>query len=542
VAANRVLDVIEQQLDNDVVGLAIAVVSGDDVAWSGGFGRLDVDRPEPVTTRTVFPVQSVSKSIVATALLHWVERGAVGLDDPVNRHLNSVQVTNEWERENPVTIRQLLTHTAGLPMSLGWGTSPTLEALVYANWGYDVIGYLVGRLAGSPWDAAVRDVVLDPLAMSSTRAAAAGPSAGAPTGHAVSQLDGTHVRLNPPEWPFEPGPPSGALVSNVEDLARFLIEHLTGSAGVLTPATRTDMHRLHAPLGRGGGGMGLGFRVDQRAGRPFFCHVGDGGGFTTFVGGHPDERVGVVLLMNVGGAEQARAAIVRSALEWMLGDARPRAVPLGDAIRPPRGRYRSTYWGLGAEVTEVDGTVILATASSSLGAAASASRLVEANGRWRADGGMFDGSELDFDITADGRRFCGGLYPFEFLADDSPEFTLPTTVDEAGDLTGAWVGTVETPVGPVPIRFDVASAGVTAALMDATGTDADAEAVAGWIRAQFGFDIAGFGFIEMHARLGLTSDGLEGLLYARHPTGELAMPAVLTREGVPPVRASEQPR
>jgi hypothetical protein len=195
--------------------------------------------------------------------------------------------------------------------------------------------------------------------------------------------------------------------------------------------------------------------------------------------------------MNVGGAEQARAAIVRSALEWMLGDARPR-VPLGDAIRPPLGRYRSTYWGLGAEVTEVDGTLILATASSSLGAAASASRLVEANGRWRADGGMFDGSELDFDITADGRRFCGGLYPFEFLADDAPEFTLPTAV------------------------------------------------VDGWIRAQFGFDIAGFGFIEMHARLGLTSDGLEGLLDARHPTGELAMPAVLTREGAPPARTSEQ--
>ncbi len=161
----RLLDVIEQQLGAGLVGLAIAVVADGEMAWSGGFGSLDVDRPDPITTRAVFPVHSVSKSIVATALMRWVERGAVGLDDPVNRHLGAVQVANEWEATNPVTIRQLLTHTAGLPMSLGWGSSPTLEALVgdevcteaepgarliYANWGYDVAGCLVGSRSGYP--------------------------------------------------------------------------------------------------------------------------------------------------------------------------------------------------------------------------------------------------------------------------------------------------------------------------------------------------------------------------------------------------------
>jgi CubicO group peptidase (beta-lactamase class C family) len=371
VEANRLLDVIEQQLDDGLVGIAIAVVDDDAVRWSGASGRLDVDRPDPVTIRTVFPVQSVSKSIVATALMRWVERGGVGLDDPVNRHLRPLEIANEWEAERPITIRQLLTHTAGLPMSLGWGTSPSLEALVgdevrteaepgtrliYANWGYDVLGYLLSRLAGTAWDAAVRDAVLDPLAMSATHAATSESRSDAPTGHAVSQFDGTVMRLNPPEWPFEPGPPSGSLTSNVEDLARFLIAHLTESGAGIAPATFADMHRLHAPLGAGGGGMGLGFRVDQRGGRA---------------------------------------------------------------------------------------------------------------------------------------------------------------------------------VGPVPLRLDVGVGVVRAELMDVADTDTRAVAAGGWIRAQFAFEIAGFGAIEMMMRLGLTTPGLVGLVYARHPTGELAIPAALAREGAP---------
>src|SRR5207248_827534 len=99
-----------------------------------------------------------------------------------------------------------------------------------------------------------------------------------PTGHAVSQLDGSHLRLGLLARPDAAPPPSGGLVSTVEDLARFLIAHLNRGGGIVTPDRVADMHRLHAPLGASGGGMGLGFRVDRRAGRPFFCHAGDGSG------------------------------------------------------------------------------------------------------------------------------------------------------------------------------------------------------------------------------------------------------------------------
>src|SRR5206468_4975983 len=86
-----------------------------------------------------------------------------------------------------------------------------------------------------------------------------------PTGHGVSQLDGSHLRLGLLPQPHDAPPPSGGLVSTVEDLACFLIAHLNRGGGIVAPHSVADMHRLHAPLGAGGGGMGLGFRVDLRS-------------------------------------------------------------------------------------------------------------------------------------------------------------------------------------------------------------------------------------------------------------------------------------
>ncbi len=546
---DRVEEVI-QQLDNGIVGIAVAVVAGDDVLWSGAFGRLDIDRPQPITTGTVFPIQSVSKSVVATALMRWVETGAIGLDDPVNEHLRPVALANDWEERSPVTIRQLLTHTAGIPMTTGRPPGTSLEdqvvhhvrteaepgtRMIYANWGYDVLGYLLGRLNGSAWEQAVRDSVLQPLGMRATAPDSPLVSADLerPTGHAVSQLDGSHLRLGLLPRSYAAPSPSGGLVSTVEDLARFLIAHLNRGGGIVTPANVADMHRLHAPLGAGGGGMGLGFRVDRRAGRPFFCHAGDGSGFTTFIGGHPDEHVGVVLLMNTGGAQEARSLIVRRALDSVLGDAAPRVASERPVAGPPAGGYRSTYWAVTASVDAAAGVPVVRTAPNALAFAESTGRLTPEDGRWRADGGMFDGCELDFETTAEvGPRFYGGLYPFEFVADDGVNvITLPVEVDETGELDGAWTGTTDTPLGPIPLELDVAATGhhVTITVMGTAGADPHAETRRGWIRARFDLDIVGFGALTAFARLGLVHDRFEGLLYIRTDDGEFTFPTVLAR-------------
>src|SRR5207247_1904494 len=102
-----------------------------------------------------------------------------------------------------------------------------------------------GRLFGSTWDQAVHDSVLRPLGMRATAPGSASVSTDLerPTGHGVSQLDGSHLRLGLSTPPDVAPRPSGGLVSNVEDLARFLIAHLDRGGGIVAPGTVADMHR-----------------------------------------------------------------------------------------------------------------------------------------------------------------------------------------------------------------------------------------------------------------------------------------------------------
>jgi hypothetical protein len=280
-----------------------------------------------------------------------------------------------------------------------------------------------------------------------------------------------------------------------------------------------------------GAGMGLGFRIDQRGGRPFFCHAGDGVGFTAFIGGHPEEGVGVALLMNTGDAQEARSVIVRRALESVLGEPASSAGSRGPIALPPTGGYRSTYWGVRVHVDLVDDVPILTTSPGSISSVASAGRLTPHGARWRADGGMFDGCELDFEFGEDGRRFSGGMYPFEFVADDARVIAVPAEVDETGDLRGTWTGTIETPLGSIPLELDVLDGEQTVRLrvMGAEGTDTGAVTHSGRVHARFALDVLGFGSLTAFARLGLVGASLEGLLFVRTDAGELSFPSALVR-------------
>ncbi|MBV8951263.1 MAG: beta-lactamase family protein [Actinobacteria bacterium] len=543
---DRLVAALERHRESGIVGAAAAVVVGDEVAWWGGVGSLDHDRDEPVTVTTSFPIQSVTKPLVAAALVQQMHAGAFALDDRVNRYLEPVRVTNPWEQSSPITIRQLFTHTAGLPATFASGGAPTLEeavateigaavepgtAMVYANTGYDALGYLLQRVTGSDWDVAVRDIVLSPLGMHATGAGDARADARhRATGHIWSAAEGRTVTVM--GVPSAYAAPSGSMVSNVEDLARFLVAMLNEGGGVLAAEAVASMQRLHAPLGSGFGGMGLGLRVDHRRERRFFCHGGDGAGFTAFVGGHPGERVGVVLLMNTGGADVARSNLVRVALECVLDGTGRTAYATAAASSPRASRYRSTFWNVRAEVTVGDGMPELTVPAGTISFDEGVSRLAPAGSRWFADGGVFDGWELEFASDSDGRPcFSGGVYPYLFRADDTPIIGLPHNVDTTADVGGAWVGTADTPFGPLPlgVEVDAGARRVTVDIMGMTEADTAADADGGWVRGEVPFDVPGVGPITVFVRLGVIGGRLEGLLYARTQFGEFGIPTTLSR-------------
>ncbi|MFQ5472641.1 MAG: serine hydrolase domain-containing protein, partial [Dehalococcoidia bacterium] len=200
----------------DVVGVSYAAFNRDGVAYAGAFGHADLDRGERVTTDTRFRAASISKLFTTTLVFQEIEAGRIGLDDSVNRHLDEpARLRRKGGGDaDDVTIRHLLTHTSGLPVSwrgieydrrlytaianeslrtfsdlstlvAGQRTvRPPGRRLVYSNGAFNLLGYLVQRLNGEPFADLVHDRVLAPLGMHSSGfpAEAGGPGVATPYG------------------------------------------------------------------------------------------------------------------------------------------------------------------------------------------------------------------------------------------------------------------------------------------------------------------------------------------------------------------------
>jgi CubicO group peptidase (beta-lactamase class C family) len=95
-------------------GVSIAVINNGEIEWARGFGLRQWGSPEPVTEETLFQAGSISKPIFALAVMHLVEDGRLDLDEDVNAYLTSWKIppTGSWQPK--VTLRQLLSHSAGL--------------------------------------------------------------------------------------------------------------------------------------------------------------------------------------------------------------------------------------------------------------------------------------------------------------------------------------------------------------------------------------------------------------------------------------------
>src|SRR5215510_9146480 len=188
VAAELETEIQRTMLEGKIPSMAVALISGDRVVWSGGFGESNLWAHTPATTNTVYLIGSTFKAMSTVALLQQMEQGKFKLDDRVNDYLTDFKIQNE-DPQHPVTFRHLLTHTSGLPGDFGpvtvWGdgappaledylrkslkvAKPPMTSVVYSNMAYTLIGYLVQKFSGTPFKQYIRDNVFTPLEMTST--------------------------------------------------------------------------------------------------------------------------------------------------------------------------------------------------------------------------------------------------------------------------------------------------------------------------------------------------------------------------------------
>jgi CubicO group peptidase (beta-lactamase class C family) len=283
-----------------IPGAAIVVVDADGTLFERGYGVENLASREPIDPeRTVFRVASVSKLFTATAAMQLVERDVLDLDRDVNDALSTVRVPRLSDR--PVTLRHLLTHTAGLGARfLGYAAhdradliplgdylaqrlpSPFLapgQVFSYANHGTALAGLLVAEAHGVPFAQAVEASLFAPLGMRSSHFDP--PPALTERMATGYVLAGGEPRPLPLE--YQHALPAGSLVTSAHDMARFLRAHLSGGAldgrSILQPdsvATMQQKQFSHHPRMRG---IGIGFLEYEVQGWRCVGHDGDTGGF-----------------------------------------------------------------------------------------------------------------------------------------------------------------------------------------------------------------------------------------------------------------------
>jgi CubicO group peptidase (beta-lactamase class C family) len=365
-------------------GLAIGVVHDQDVVWSRGFGWADVERRVPATPATRFRVASITKTFTATAIMQLRDAGTLRLDDEVRSHLPWFIPRTAHADAAPITIRHLLTHTAGLPREAAFpywtdGAFPAVEEIraalpgqdcvlptdtrwKYSNLALVVAGEIVSAVAGMPWAAYVRARVLEPLGMRDTLVdtpAADDPRLARPYARRLPSGE----RGAAPASDVRGISAAAGLTTTVEDLARFaMLQFRGGPAGgaqVLRGSTLREMQRVHWIEPDWQAGWGLGFHIYRAKDRTLVGHGGALRGHRSDFRFCPAERIAVIVLINADDGEPR--AIVDKAFEW-AAPALGRPTPAPPALPDPAwqryvGRYRNG-WG-DAQVLVVDGRLTM---------------------------------------------------------------------------------------------------------------------------------------------------------------------------------------
>jgi CubicO group peptidase (beta-lactamase class C family) len=177
----------------NVPGASLALVQDGQVAWAQGYGLADIAANTPVTPETVFQVASISKPVAAWGVMRLVEQGKIKLDMPVEEYLKRWRLPPSPFNNAGVTVRRLLSHTAGLSNGGGYGgfapgeRLPTLEeslegktngtsavrlidtpgrTYIYSGGGYTLLQLMIEEVSGRSFYGFMQDEVLKPLGMS----------------------------------------------------------------------------------------------------------------------------------------------------------------------------------------------------------------------------------------------------------------------------------------------------------------------------------------------------------------------------------------
>lgn len=273
-AINKLVKKIDSVLQKEhIPGLMISIVKKDSILFSGGLGYADLEQKIPVDSTTQFHFASVTKFFVAMGIQKLIAEGKLKLNDRLQVIAPEIPYTNKWESRHPVKIVHLLEHTAGfeditLNKMINMTGKPLTgikaiqaqknsltsrwkpgEMMSYSNPGYNVLGYIIEKVSGVPWNAYIQQSLFKPLEMNSTLFDLSGENR--PTYAKGYDFRNGSYTLLPFYMPSSNGA-SSALVSNASDMSKFMYYLLNGGENarynLLHEHDFIEMEKVHSTL------------------------------------------------------------------------------------------------------------------------------------------------------------------------------------------------------------------------------------------------------------------------------------------------------
>jgi len=317
--------------DWEVPGIAIAIVKDGETIFAEGFGVKNIDKQEPVDSKTMFPIASNTKAFTAAALAILVDEGKISWNDKVVDYLPWFKLYDPYVSEN-MTIYDLLTHRSGLATFSGdllwYGSNYSREEIVkrarflkpvygfrehfgYSNIMYVAAGEIIPALTGQSWDDFVKTHFFEPLQMkrtiTTTRTLPEFENLATPH----TDFEDRVIAIEYLNW--DNVAPAGAIISSVEDVSAWLKLQLNQGIWegdtIFSPDRSREMWSQNTVLGVSGfsertwpstffKSYGLGWSLSNYLGHKVVGHSGGYDGMISYTCMVPDENLGFVILTN----------------------------------------------------------------------------------------------------------------------------------------------------------------------------------------------------------------------------------------------------
>lgn len=297
---------IESQMNkHGLPGVALAVVSGDEIVYARGYG---FEGGQPMTPQTPMLIGSQSKSFTALAITQLVEQGKLDFNTPIQTYLPWFRVADE-AASRQITINHLLHHISGLSdsgvdrvfspdtpndefiraLSTARLTAPIGSRFQYFNYGYDILTLVIETVSGISYAEYINANIFQPLEM---KHSSANP-------FSVENLSQGYTRIFGFPVPWRESIPrysvgSGFIVSTAEDMARYAIAVKNQT---LPGVGKLNTQRIFSP---GQANYGLGWWIDDSPGTKRIFHGGANRTFRTDVNIYPQRDLAFVMLVNIG--------------------------------------------------------------------------------------------------------------------------------------------------------------------------------------------------------------------------------------------------